>query len=745
MARHSLPLYPHRFTVALLCLLALGAAAAPTHGQTDHDIQTAMKGLTAFLLQHQDQRTGRLGQGEYENSVHRGGDTALMLAALLAAGESYQQPRLRQAVTYLQRTRPQSVYAAGCRLLVWSQLPDNFLPFLEQDAQWLLSRQLDGQFGYTTGISPNNSTTHFGVLGLWEAAQRGFPVPPSFWRQVQNAFAGMQHASGGWGYTANDLPTASMTAAGLSLMFFVQQQTNRRLDTPAEPLQELITGGHGWLNIRFQGAGNVAGSADWDCYYLFALERAMLAAGYAQLNGQDWYRAGARDLLARLSAVPNSPVPALSLGGNEVQSALALLFLARGRAPLWITKLNSRDLPDLRPDDLYWLTRRLSDLSETSYQWQRADVDDALDAWRRTPVLYVSGDRPLVLTLDQEYRLRQYLELGGTLVAAPVRGSGRFRQSIETLAQRLFPQWPLQTLPREHELYTALHQLSVRSQEDVQAVSNGARELLLLAERDWSYQWQAQPLGDATAAQQLSVNLWALLTERGRLPPRLVEPPTTPAFADSQRSMVLARVRYGALPLIEPRAWQVLGSTWLARDGVRLLTPAIDLLDLTPDLPLAHLAGVQPYDFNDAELETLERYARAGGVLLVETVGGQAGFARQLMRQLEKRFGGAAVRIQGAHPLLSGAGLTGGHDCRTVQWRTYAQVRMTLGREPRLAALFLDERPAVIFSDEDLSLGLLGVSRWGVLGYAPAAARALGDNLLRWVDQGAPAGAGAGD
>ena len=50
--------------------------------------------------------------------------------------------------------------------------------------------------------------------------------------------------------------------------------------------------------------------------------------------------------------------------------------------------------------------------------------------------------------------------------------------------------------------------------------------------------------------------------------------------------------------------------------------------------------------------------------------------------------------------------------------------------KPRLAAITVGSRPAVIFSHEDISLGLVGVRHWHVMGYEPFSARRLATNIL---------------
>ena len=55
---------------------------------------------------------------------------------------------------------------------------------------------------------------------------------------------------------------------------------------------------------------------------------------------------------------------------------------------------------------------------------------------------------------------------------------------------------------------------------------------------------------------------------------------------------------------------------------------------------------------------------------------------------------------------------------------------------PRLAAVEVGGRPAVFFSREDLSTGLVGVPVDGVIGYDPDTATALVRNVLVYAETG---------
>ena len=125
-----------------------------------------------------------------------------------------------------------------------------------------------------------------------------------------------------------------------------------------------------------------------------------------------------------------------------------------------------------------------------------------------------------------------------------------------------------------------------------------------------------------------------------------------------------------------------------------------------------------------------------GGTILIETVGGHGEFSRELDRQLSSLFDSFSVPLTGADPIISGEGFEGGEDNRRALYRRYPVVKMHFDPKPRLAA-FLDknDRPMVILSHEDLSLGMLGTRHSNIIGYQPVTSRKLMLNILLWAHQ----------
>ena len=65
----------------------------------------------------------------------------------------------------------------------------------------------------------------------------------------------------------------------------------------------------------------------------------------------------------------------------------------------------------------------------------------------------------------------------------------------------------------------------------------------------------------------------------------------------------------------------------------------------------------------------------------------------------------------------------------------FRKARMVLGRakDPNLRAVLIDDRPAVLFSREDLTAGLVGYPSYACYGYDPESAYAIMRNIVLYA------------
>jgi len=713
---------------------------------TDATIREAMDDLRALFYRTQDADTGRWNMLQYAGTVHEHGVTALVTLALLVSGESFQNPPLRRAVEHLQKAPLEGTYDVALRAHVFAQLPEPFEEDLRRTTNWLLNAH-DGKSRYRYTREPttyDHSATQYGLLGVWEAAKRGVPVEPQFWEEAVAHFMAGQNADGGWGYDAGGESYASMTAAGLTVLMIGRDQVHRRVGAGPEELHRAIRRSTRWLDQRFAGHRNV-GLDRFTFYYLYSIERVGLASGLRNFRGANWYLAGAEHILRRMANPDDDQPPEMrgSVNQSLTDSAFALMFLARGRFPVAITKFQhpTRET-DPRPADIANFTRLFSDLREREFNFQTLSLDRPPTLALASPVAFLSTGDAIELTERQRAHLKQFIDFGGTLVINPELGSGRVIDWAKQLARDMFPRYEPRTLDRDHPIFTTLFPLRTAGELTVFGVSNGARELIVIPGRDWGMQFQSpsSAVGPNVAlpwAWRAMTNLLIHTSDRGRIEPWL-QSRAAPHVAEPKGDgaapatpLTIVRARYDGNWDVEPAAWRAMAETMRREMNVQPKFQDLPLTDIAAtDAPIVHLAGVEPVELTDPQLRAIITYAERGGLLLIEAVGGKTLFALNIEEQLKALLGTAAFRLTHRHPLINGSFDDRAHDLRRVTYRRFAALRQLGGRSPRLNAFFHHDRPSIVLTNEDLACALVGADHWGIIGYTPESARRIAANLL---------------
>src|SRR5688500_18461923 len=189
--------------IGLLFTVITPAARAATPAEVAKAIDRAKQFLYS---EHKGGNWERSLEGQGDHGDQTTGYTALVVYALLAAGENPQDERIAAAVDYLKKTPATGVYALGMRCQVWLLLPpsEENKQMMRKDANLLISSVIKegpgkGMYGYNPGAkSYSHSRSHFAVLGLWAAAQAGIEVPQAYWQTVEKAWIDHQEADGGW-------------------------------------------------------------------------------------------------------------------------------------------------------------------------------------------------------------------------------------------------------------------------------------------------------------------------------------------------------------------------------------------------------------------------------------------------------------------------------------------------------------------------------------------------------------------
>jgi hypothetical protein len=151
------------------------------------------------------------------------------------------------------------------------------------------------------GHGGNNSTTQFGLLGLWIAQRSGVPVHPALAMNAAH-FRASQHDDGSWSYEFNNPGSkSSLTCAGL-LGLAVGRDLDVRI-APKEKKADKVRDPAVDRGMRFVGntisAVQTSGQGEYlgKLYYLWSVERVGVIYGVKKIAGKDWYDIASKILL----------------------------------------------------------------------------------------------------------------------------------------------------------------------------------------------------------------------------------------------------------------------------------------------------------------------------------------------------------------------------------------------------------------------------------------------------------------
>jgi hypothetical protein len=569
----------------------------------------------------------------------------------------------------------------------------------------------------------DNSNSQYGLLGVWSAAEVGVEVPYVYWNMVQKHWMDTQTANGQWSYTdRNDGGTHSMTCAGLASLFV----THDYLDVPRfgtdvgrDPFTPTLSKGLNWLEH-----GNDAVDLSHGAYDLYGLERVGLASGFKFFGRHEWYRELATQTIANGAG-----------GGDPVETAYSLLFLARGRHPVLMNKVRFDGFWANRPRDVANLARFAGYQLERPLNWQVVPIERSWTDWMDSPILYLSSHKPIPLSKDDYGKIRSYVENGGLLFMQADGGAKAFDRFAHEAAHTLFPDYEMTALPASHPLRTVM--FKTMPSGNLFMVTNGSRILMLYSSEDLSKSWQLRDNKNRPFPFEFGTNLFIYAAGKRDLRNHL-NSTYIPAVQESPTAAyTVARLKYTGNWNPEPAAWERFSRWFQINTGYGLKVVDVPINELKPETAIvAHLTGTARYDLTSSESAAIKNYVEAGGVLLVDLCGGTGTFDQGLQSSLYfKVFAKTPSQvISPSHPLLASAGGNGMDDLAKPILRQYAIDQ--LGAHAGLPEEITAGKGHVIFTSLDITSGLLGTNTWGITGYEPSYAESLTKNVILWTVDG---------
>ncbi|MFW6336359.1 MAG: DUF4159 domain-containing protein, partial [Phycisphaeraceae bacterium] len=407
---------------------------------------------------------------------------ALASWAMLAAGESSQDPRLFERINFVLRGDPLQTFERAMRLQSTQYLPRNrYLPWLERDAQWLLGAMIKEPpligtfpevFTDEDKMPGDNVQAFYGVLRLTAAQESGYTgIDSSVWQQIDYHWRAVQQNTpgtepAGWArgfynldkgpyrkldsdlrgrLAARGGPDPFVTAAGAFALDITQQHLGRpsdRSDFRAPPGSEgrELDKGIAWLDENFSLTGDVV---DFEFYYrMWLMQRLGLATGRRSFNGIDWVRDITAEIINRQrddglwredGFQRTKEVPA------TVPTGMSLLYLSSSLQPAAISKIELDNGGwNNNPSDLRNFVEYASDVYEVQTGWQIIEPDAKLVELQDTPLLFITTDRAFELSEQEVRQIRRFVDAGGLLVTNAEKGQSELRAFLE-LYRSLFP------------------------------------------------------------------------------------------------------------------------------------------------------------------------------------------------------------------------------------------------------------------------------------------------------------------
>jgi len=816
----------------LVISLAVGFFASTSTARAEEPlvkkVRTALDGGIAYLKTTQKPQVA--GKWNWENDtlnlLQPGGSSCLAMLALVTAGVPADDPVIKRGLPYIRSLKPQHTYVVGLQTMLFAEIGDRQDLFqIQTNVDWLLDAAVTngkklGEGGKLSGWSysagsgnrADNSNTQYALLGLWAGRQAGATMDKAAWESIHEFYKSSQCDSkpnprgqdiAGWNYTngskAANSPTLTMTAAGVSGLLIaalevndnkqgLNEQTGIAAKCGIYPDDDAIAKGMRWLAQEFKFF-----NPPHTFYNVYGIERVGRLSGQRFIGDHDWYREGCEIL----TGVKQSQGLAQKTGGEwmidksidafpVISTSFSLLFLAKGRTPILLSKLAWDSAAD-RPGTATGWNRKHHDarhLVEYSSRelfkklplaWQIFDprladlstdekFNEELSNLLQSPVLYMNGHEAPVLTPAQKRLLRRYVDEGGFILAEACCGSEEFTRGFKKLMEdkEVFGQdSPLLPLLPSHPIWSS-HALvpssvfqgeQVPEEKKILAIERGCKTVVVFSPQPLAGYWEesrfSPKVGEAVdntargkLAYRLAGNIVAYATglepPKPRLDrPKVLDPKEDKAATVARYQIELAQVRHD-------------GGDWQpAKNAMRALALnardkyLVDVSLVKQEVAMAkaqlwqykflYMHGKGSFTTEEKELENMKAHLELGGTLLADACCGAEPFDKAFREFAKKLYPTKKLEVIPADDFLYSEKLNGEAitklRCRTAKAdgspeSTFKDVT------PMLEGIQIDGRWAVIYSRYDIGCALEKNKSSACKGYEPESAMKLATAAL---------------
>ncbi len=700
-----------------------------------------------------------------------------------------------------------------CNLVFAEAHLEKDLPLIQKNADWLVDHALgwrNGQgklegWSYPQNQIADNSNTQYALLGLYAAKQTGRKIDDKVWKAIQDYYArtqGVESATSGfWTYynDKNERGTMSMTVAGVCGLLIAAMgldQSEQELDAATGIAKACgvysentaVVKGMNWVadNFRFESPKSTF-------YNIYGVERLGRLSGQRFIGSHDWYRDGCEKLIL-MQDTNGSISQGKSVDGVTVLStSFALLFLSKGRTPVLISKFAWGDYQE-KGNGFVEVSPKSAPAPQGNANWNRKHNDtrhivefcskelfnnvtlswQVYDVRRRdfgndgnggrsgkekileevgnllqSPVLYINGHGPLILTPVQEEILKTYIEEGGFLVAEACCGDPVFAKSFKATMARLFPDNKpvFRLMPPEHAIWKMFPGIVPTDFPDLEVFDRGCRTVAVFSPSPLAGFWEEakympkdsrNPQNRGEKAFVLARNIVAYATGMELPKPKLSKQKIELKMAEDTAT----RGKFKALQLkLEgegdgPAPDALRNLMGYLRDHARIDVATNSAVlepynDQIAGFKFMYLHGRKPLNWGEVEIETVQSNLQTGGLLLADPACGSyeqwKAFDKSFREMCAKMFPDSKLVVipdsaDGKEDPLFRVAREAGINIKTVRCRR--ELANDKGPEPEmrdyhvhLEGIKIDGRWVVIYSKYDIGCAIEGHKAADCLGH----------------------------
>lgn len=366
---------------------------------------------------------------------------------------------------------------------------------------------------------------------------------------------------------------------------------------------------------------------------------------------------------------------------------------------------------------LTWTNQKLG----INYRSVEADFEHFSFDPRELPALLFAGHNKFELTDAIRQRLHRYVLDGGMIIGDACCGWKDFADSFRREMETIFPGRPLRKTPREDPVYSSYYKLGAlkykngkgeeRTDEPcLESIDFGCRAGVVFSPIDLTCGWDGHehPRGERVVidqARQLGANLITYVLGSFQLGRFLSSQKVYyESDAPTRDDFVFAQLMHEGDWEPDPSA--VFNLLKYARDNstleVKFKRQAVKVTDpKTTTYPLLYMTGHREFAWSAEEVAILQKYLKAGGMLLADACCGRMAFHLAFQHEMAKVFPGQRLeKLPLDHPLYHCH-----NDITSVEYTP--RVREDFGpmEAPELEGITIDGRLAVIYSRFDLGNG----------------------------------------